>query len=108
MAEGLVVSNGLGTRFKDYTGTVADAEVAMGVCGNVFAAAMEACSNGFVPVSSVSYNFDKREIRINFANETYLTHNVYLEKEVGVLVATRNILQKVLFPALTTSKFVAE
>lgn len=108
MAEGLVVSNGLGTRFKDYTGTVADAEVAMGVCGNVFATALEACSNGFVPVSSVSYDFDKRELRINFANETYLSHTVYLEKEVGILEATRNILQEVLFPALTTKGFVAE
>ena len=108
MVKGLVVSNGLGTRFKDYTGTVADAEVAMGVCGNVFTAAQEVCSNGFVPLSSVSYDFDKREIRINFANETYLSHAVYLEKEVGVLVATRNILQEVLFPALTTSKFVEE
>lgn len=108
MAEGLVVCNGLGTRFKDYTGTVADAEVAMGVCGNVFATALEACSNGFVPVSSVSYDFDKRELRINFANETYLSHTVYLEKEVGILEATRNILQEVLFPALTTKGFVAE
>lgn len=108
MAEGLVVSNGLGTRFKEYTGTVADAEVAMGVCGNVFATALEACSNGFVPVSSVSYDFDKRELRINFANETYLSHTVYLEKEVGILEATRNILQEVLFPALTTKGFVAE
>lgn len=108
MVEGLVVSNGLGTRFKDYTGTVADAEVAMGVCGNVFATALEACSNGFVPVSSVSYDFDKRELRINFANETCLSHTVYLEKEVGILEATRNILQEVLFPALTTKGFVAE
>lgn len=108
MVEGLVVSNGLGTRFKDYTGTVADAEVAMGVCGNVFATALEACSNGFVPASSVSYDFDKRELRINFANETYLSHTVYLEKEVGILEATRNILQEVLFPALTTKGFVAE
>ena len=108
MVKGLVVANALGTRFKDYTGTVADAEVAMGVCGNVFAAAMEVCSNGFVPVSSVSYNFTERQLYINFANETYLEHNVYLEKEVGVLVATRHILQEVLFPALTTSKFVAE
>lgn len=108
MVKGLVVSCGLGTRFKDYTGTVADAEVAMGVCGNVFAAAREVCSNGFVPVSSVSYDFDKRELRINFANETYLSHAVYLEKEVGILVATRSILQEVLFPALTTQGFVAE
>lgn len=108
MVKGLVVSNGLGTRFKGYTGTAADAEVAMGVCGNVFAAAMAACSNGFVPVSSVSYDFDKRELRINFANETYLSHAVYLEREVGVLVATRNILQEVLFPALTTQDFVAK
>ena len=107
MVKGLVVSNALGTRFKDYTGTVADAEVAMGVCGNVFTAATEICSNGFVPVSSVSYNFTERQLYINFANETYLEHNVYLEKEVGVLVATRNILQEVLLPALTTSKFVA-
>ena len=108
MAKGLVVSNGLGTSFKDYTGTVADAEVAMGVCGNVFTAATEICNTGFVPVSSVSYNFTERQLYINFANETYLEHNVYLEKEVGVFVATRNILQEVLFPALTTSKFVAE
>lgn len=108
MVKGLVVSHGLGTRFKDYTGTVADAEVAMGVCGNVFTAAREICSNGFVPVSSVSYNFTERQLYINFANETYIEHNVYLEKEVGVLVATRNILQEVLLPALTTSKFVAE
>ena len=108
MVKGLVVSNGLGTSFKDYTGTVADAEVAMGVCGNVFATALEACSNGFVPVSSVSYNFTERQLYINFANETYLSHEVYLEKEVSVLVATRNILQEVLFPALTTQGFVAE
>lgn len=108
MVKGLVVSNGLETRFKDYTGTVADAEVAMGVCGNVFTAATEICSNGFVPVSSVSYNFTERQLYINFANETYLEHNVYLEKEVGVRVATRHILQEVLLPALTTSKFVAE
>lgn len=108
MAKGLVAAHGLGTGFKDYTGTVAEAEVAMGVCGNVFAAATEVCSNGFVPVSSVSYDFDKREIRINFANETYLSHAVYLEKEVSVLAATRNILQEVLFPALTTQGFVAE
>lgn len=108
MVKGLVVSNGLGTRFKDYTGAIVDAEEAMGVCGNVFAAATEICSNGFVPVSSVSYNFTERQLYINFANETYLEHNVNLEKEVGVLVTTRNILQEVLFPALTTSKFVAE
>ena len=104
MVKGLVVCNGLGTRFKDYTGTVA----AMGVCSKVFTAATEICSNGFVPVSSVSYNFTERHLFINFANETYLSHAVYLEKEVGVLVATRNILQEVLLPALTTSKFVAE
>lgn len=108
MAKGLVVSNGLGTSFKDYTGTVADAEVAMGVCGNIFATALEACSNGFVPVSSVSYDFDKREIRINFANETYLTCEGYLEGQVSVIGATRYILQTVLFPALTTEGFVAK
>lgn len=107
MVKGLVVSNGLGTSFEDYTGTVADAEVAVGVCGKVFAAATEICSNGFVPVSSVSYNFTERQLYIKFANDTYLEHNVYLEKEVGVSVATRNILQQVLLPALTTSKFVA-
>ena len=108
MVKGLVVSNGLGTRFKDYTGTVADAEVAMGVCGNVFAAAMEVCSNGFVPVSSVSYNFTERQLYINFANETYLTCEGYLEGQVSVIGATRYILQTVLFPALTTQGFVAE
>ena len=108
MAKGLVVSHGLGTGFKDYTGTVADAEVAMGVCGNIFATALEACSNGFVPVSSVSYDFDKREIRINFANETYLTCEGYLEGQVSVIGATRHILQTVLFPALTTEGFVAK
>lgn len=108
MAKGLVVSNGLGTGFKDYTGTVADAEVAMGVCGNIFATALEACSNGFVPVSSVSYDFDKREIRINFANETYLTCEGYLVGQVSVIGATRYILQTVLFPALTTQGFVAK
>lgn len=108
MVKGLVVSNGLGTRFKDYTGTVADAEAAMGVCGNVFTAATGICSNGFVPVSSVSYNFTERQLYINFANETYLEHNVYLEKEADVFVATRHILQEILFPALSTSKFVAE
>ena len=108
MVKGLVVANGLGTLFKDYTGTVADAEVAMGVCGNVFATALEACSNGFVPVSSVSYDFDKREIRINFANETYLTCEGYLEGSVSVIGATRYILQTVLFPALTTQGFVAK
>lgn len=108
MVKGSVVAHILGTGFEGYTGTVQEAEVAMDVCGNVFAAAMEICRNGFVPVSSVSYNFTERQLYINFANETYLEHNVYLEKEVGVLVATRNILQEVLLPALTTSKFVAE
>lgn len=108
MAKGLVVSHGLGTWFKDYSGTVADAEVTMGVCGNVFAVAREVCSNGFVPVSSVSYDFDKRQIRINFANETYLTCEGYLEGQVSVIGATRFILQNGLFPALTTSKLVAE
>lgn len=108
MVKGLVVSTVQGTRFKDYTGTVADAEVAMGVCGNVFTAAMAACSNGFVPVSSVSYDFDKREVRINFANETYLTCEGYLEGQVSIIGATRFILQTVLFPALTTEGFVAK
>ena len=108
MAKGLVVCNGLGTSFKDYTGSVADAEVAMGVCGNVFATALEACSNGFVPVSSVSYNFTERQLYINFVNETYLTCEGYLEGQVSVTGATRYILQTVLFPALTTKGFVAE
>ena len=108
MVKGLVVCNGLGTSFKDYTGTVADAEVAMGVCGNIFATALEACSNGFVPVSSVSYNFTERQLYINFANETYLTCEGYLEGQVSVIGATRYILQTVLFPALTTQGFVAE
>lgn len=108
MVKGLVVCNGLGTSFKDYTGTVADAEVAMGVCGNVFATALEACSNGFVPVSSVSYNFTERQLYINFANETYLSCEGYLEGQVSVIGATRFILQNVLFPALTTQGFVAE
>ena len=108
MAKGLVVYHGLGPGFKDYTGTVADAEVAMGVCGNIFATALEACSNGFVPVSSVSYDFDKRELRINFANETYLTCEGYLEGQVSIIGATRHILQTVFFPALTTEGFVAK
>ena len=108
MAKGLVVFNGLGPGFKDYTGTVADAEVALGVCGNIFATAVEACSNGFVPVSSVSYNFTERQLYINFANETYLTCEGYLEGQVSVIGATRHILQTVLFPALTTQGFVAE
>lgn len=108
MAKGLVVFNGLGPGFKDYTGTVADAEVALGVCGNIFATAVEACSNGFVPVSSVSYNFTERQLYINFANETYLTCEGYLEGQVSVIGATRHILQTVLFPALTTQGFVEE
>ena len=108
MAKGLVVFNGLGPGFKDYTGTVADAEVALGVCGNIFATAVEACSNGFVPVSCVSYNFTERQLYINFANETYLTCEGYLEGQVSVIGATRHILQTVLFPALTTQGFVAE
>lgn len=108
MVKGLVVSHGLGTGFKDYTGTVADAEVAMGVCGNVFAVATEICGNGFVPVAYVAYDFAEREVHIHFANETYLTCEMCLEGQVNVFGATRHILQNVLFPALITSKFVAE
>lgn len=108
MAKGSVVAHTLGTGFEGYTGTVQEAEVAMGVCGNVFAAAMEICGNGFVPVAYVAYDFTEREVYIHFANETYLTCEVYLEGQVDVVGATRRILQEVLFPALTTSKFVAE
>lgn len=108
MAKGLVVAHTLGTGFEGYTGTVAAAESAMTVCGNVFSVAMEACRHGFVPVSHVSYDFAKRELRIHFANETYLSHEMYLEGSVNVTAAVRSILQTVLFPALTTQGFVAE
>lgn len=108
MAKGLVVSHTLGTGFEGYTGTVADAESAMAVCGNVFSVAREACFHGFVPVSHVLYDFAKREIRIHFANETYLSYEMYLEGCVNVTAAVRSILQQVLFPALTTQGFVAE
>lgn len=108
MAKGFVVSHTLGTGFENYTGTVAAAEKAMAVCGNVFSVAREACFHGFVPVSHVSYDFFDRQIRIHFANETYLSHDVYLEGDVDVSAVTRSILQQVLFPALTTQGFVAE
>lgn len=108
MAKGSVVACPLGTKFEEYTGTVKEAEVAMGVCGNVFAVATEICGNGFVPVAYVAYDFAEREVYIHFANETYLTCEMYLEGQVNVFGATRHILQNVLFPALTTSKFVAE
>lgn len=108
MAKGLVVSHSLGTGFEGYTGTVSDAESAMGVCGNVFSAAREVCSQGFVPVSHVLYDFTKRELRIHFANDTYLSHEMYLEGSVNVTAAVRSILQQVLFPALITQGFVAE
>ena len=108
MAKGSVVACKLGTRFEGYTGTVKEAEVAMGVCGNVFAAATQICGNGFVPVAYVAYDFTEREVYIHFANETGITCEVYLEGQVNVFGATRHILQEVLFPALSTSKFVAE
>lgn len=108
MAKGLVVSHTLGTGFEGYTGTVAAAERAMAVCGNVFSVAMEVCRHGFVPVSHVSYDFAKREICIHFANEMYLSREIYLEGSVEVTVAVRSILQQDLFPALTTQGFVAE
>ena len=108
MAKGFVVSYAMGTRFEKYTGTVKDAEIAMAVCGNVFTAAKEVCCCGFVPVSHVAYDFAKREIGIHFANYNVLSQEVYLEGNVGVFAATRSILQGLLFPALSTSQFVAE
>lgn len=108
MAKGLVVSYTLGTRFEQYTGTVKDAECAMAVCGSVFSAAMEVCRCGFVPVSHVAYDFAKREIGIHFANYEVLSKEIFLEGNVDVFAATRSILQGLLFPALVTSKLVAE
>lgn len=108
MAKGLVVSSTLGTGFEGYTGTVAAAESAMAVCGNVFSVAMEVCCHGFVPVSHVSYDFAKRELCIHFANEMYLSREMYLEGGVNITAAVRSILQQDLFPALTMQGFVAE
>lgn len=108
MAKGLVVSHTLGTGFEGYTGTVAAAETALAVCGSLFSVARDVCSRGFVPVSHVTYDFSKREIRIHFENETYLSHEIYLEGGINRNAAIRSILQQVLFPALTTQGFVAE
>lgn len=108
MAKGLAVSYIMGTRFEEYTGTIKEAEHALAVCGNVFVAAKEACSCGFVPVSHVAYDFAKREIGIHFANSEVLSKEIYLEGDINVFSATRSILQELLFPALTTSKFVEE
>lgn len=108
MAKGLVVSHTLGTSFEDYTGTVASAEGAMAVCGNVFSVAREICFHGFVPVSHVSYDFAERELCIHFANETCLSREMYLEGSIDVTATVRSILQRDLFPALTMQGFVAE
>lgn len=108
MAKGLVVAYIGSTKFEGYTGTVKEAESAMAVCGNVFSVAMEVCRNGFVPVSHVSYDFAKREICIHFANEMYLSREMYLEGSVNVTAAVRSILQQDFFPALTMKGFEAE
>ena len=107
MAKGLVVSYVTGTKFDGYSGTIKEAEVAMGVCGNVFSIATEICSVGFVPVAHVSYNFEKREVRIHFANQESLLHTINLEGGANIFKATRTILQGTLLPALVSPEFVA-
>lgn len=107
MASGLVVSYVTGTKFDGYSGTIKEAEVAMGVCGNVFSVATEICSRGFVPVAHVSYSFDKREIHIHFANQESLSHAINLDGGANIFKATRTILQGTLLPALIKAEFVA-
>ena len=107
MAKGLVVSYVTGTKFDGYSGTIKEAEVAMGVCGNVFSIATEICSVGFVPVAHVSYSFDKREVCIRFTNQERLSHAINLEGGANIFKATRTIVQGTLLPALVGSEFVA-
>lgn len=107
MASGLVVSYVTGTKFDGYSGTIKEAEVAMGVCGNLFSVATEICSRGFVPVAHVSYSFDKREIHIHFTNQESLSHAINLDGGANIFKATRTILQGTLLPALVGSEFVA-
>lgn len=108
MAKGCVVSYRLGTRFEDYTGTVTDAENAMAVCSNVWDVVACATLQGFIPVSHVTYDFALRVVSIHFANYELLSQEMYLEGDIDVIATTRKILQELLFPALTTSKFVDE
>ena len=107
MASGLVVSYVTGTKFDGYSGTVKEAEIAMAVCGNVFATATEICSRGVVPVAHVSYSFDKKEVCIHFTNQERLSHAINLDGGANIFKATRTILQGTLLPALTKAEFVA-
>ena len=106
MASGLVVAYVTGTKFDGYYGTIKEAEVAMGVCGNVFSVATEICSRGFVPVAHVSYSFDKREVCIYFTNQESLSDAINLDGGANIFKATRTILQGTLLPALIRTEFV--
>lgn len=107
MAKGLVVHTASGTRSENYAGPLLGLVCAYVVCEVVFAKASQYAADGFRLVKEVSYTFHCGELKLTLDNGSCYTTQVFLDREVDVNAAVRNVLQQIPFPLVLQGPPVA-
>lgn len=101
MAKGLVVTTALGTELENYSGAIAATECAAAVCHAVFKTAFQISAAGFLQPAEVSYSFSSREIKMALDGGNYATMEIVLHQGIDIQLATRLVLQQLVFPAFS-------